>query len=104
MKIVKRIQRPYPARVAGTLQRYHYDPRDGVLECVWGEEGHVTAPSHVYLPDWFYSQTDAVELAPAANGFEVAATGPASDSLYLSIPPVGGTCARRLVVKAQNGG
>ena len=65
---------------------------------LWREEGRVTAPSRVYLPDWFPLDERTVELAPAAKGFAVAATRPGSKSVYLTIPPAGGPCERRLAV------
>jgi len=94
------LQRPYPERVAGTLLGYHYDPGNAAFECTWREEGSVTAPSRVYLPDWLLWDEGTVELTPAGRGFEVDATRPGSKSVYLTIPPDGGACERRLVVDA----
>ena len=87
--------------MAGRLQSYHYDPQEDIFECSWAEEGQVTAPSRVYLPDWFPLDGHKVELAPAANGFKAAATSPGSNSVYIEIPPAGQACTRHLVIEAQ---
>jgi endoglycosylceramidase len=92
------LQRPYPERVAGTLQDYHYDPQRGAFECTWAEDGQIAAPSRFYLPDWFSFDPHKVELAPTANGFAVAATSPGSRNVYLEIPPAGEACMRHLKI------
>jgi endoglycosylceramidase len=92
------LQRPYPERVAGTLLHYHYDPQTGALECTWREDEQVAAPSRIYLPDWLAWDEHSVQLTPAGQGFEVAKTSPDSKSVYLTIPPTGTACERRLVV------
>jgi hypothetical protein len=84
--------------VAGTLCEYHYNPQTGALECRWQETGQIAAPSRVYLPGWLAWDRRAVKLAPAGEGFEVAAAGPGSQSVYLTIPPAGGPCERHLAV------
>jgi endoglycosylceramidase len=96
----KAIQRPYPERVAGTLQSYHYDPQNGTFECTWIEDGQITAPSRFYLPDWFSYDGRKVELAPAEKGYQVATTRPGSNSTYLSIPPAERACTRQLLIGA----
>jgi endoglycosylceramidase len=95
------LQRPYPERVAGRLLDYHCDPQRLTFECAWQEEGRVSAPSRVYLPDWFSWNRACVQLTPPAQGFEVAATRPGSASVYLTIPPAREPTTRRLVVGAQ---
>ena len=95
------LQRPYPERVAGMLLAYHYDLENAAFECTWREEGSVAAPSRVYLPDWFSWDQGTVELAPTGGGFEVVATRPGSESVYLTIPPAEEACERRLVVGAS---
>lgn len=92
------IHRPYPERVAGTLLGYHYDPTTGVLSSTWEEDGHIPAPSRLYLPDWFGFDAHKFELTPTASGFEIAETHPGSGNTYLIVPPTGRACTRRLVV------
>lgn len=90
------VQRPYPERVAGTLQSYHYDPETGVFACAWQEDGKITAPSRIYLPDWF--EVNEVKLQPTANDAKTVKTSPNSGSRYLEIPPTREACTRTLVV------
>jgi hypothetical protein len=92
------LQRPYPERVAGTLLSYHYDPQNARFECTWREEGRISAPSRVYLPDWLAWDEQTVELTPVGHGFKVTATHEGSGSVYLTIPPSGEAGERHLAV------
>ncbi|MFN2110558.1 MAG: cellulase family glycosylhydrolase [Anaerolineae bacterium] len=95
------IQRPYPERVAGTLQSYHYDPESGVFTCTWEEDGQITVPSRIYLPEWFTFDAANLTLAPAGNGATLSPTSPASANRHLDILPTGETCVRTLVIKQK---
>lgn len=95
------INRPYPERTAGALERYRYDPEAGILKCAWREDVGVAAPSLVYLPGWFAFDETAVELVPAGQGFGVRAVEPAGSGAYLEIPPSGGAVERRLTVRRE---
>ena len=96
--VLRTVEFDGPERVAGRLLNYHYDPQRAVLECTWREEASITAPSRVYLPDWFAWDERAIELTPASSGFEVIPTHSGSQTVFLTIPPTGGPCERRLAV------
>ena len=98
------LQRPYPERVAGRLTGYHFDPQQAVFECEWRETGDVTAPSRIYLPDWFVWDKESVDLTPAGQGCAVVAIRPGSRNVYLEISPAGSPCDRRLTVVARGAG
>jgi endoglycosylceramidase len=93
------IQRPYPERVAGTLEGYHYDPETATLEVTWREDGQVAAPSRIYLPGRFAGGDVRLDLTPKGLGATVAATSERSGSCYVGIPPLGEACHRHLVVR-----
>ena len=93
------IQRPYPERVAGTLLHYAYDPQQRTFRATWREDEQATAPSRIYLPDWFALDKASLALTPAGSGYETVATSPGSSSRYLEIAPTGELCTRDLVLQ-----
>ena len=95
------IQRPYPERVAGMLQSYHYDPKTGVFTCTWEEDGQITAPSRIFVPDWLMIDEAGLELTPAGSGMTITPTSPGSANRYLEIPPTGIACTRQLMIKQK---
>jgi len=96
------LQRPYPERVAGTLESYHYNPESGVFTCTWHEDGEITAPSRIYLPDWVTFDDDSLKLAPVADSIKIVETSSNSGNRYLEIPSTGEQCLRKLVIIKRN--
>jgi endoglycosylceramidase len=90
------IQRPYPQRVAGTLQDYHYDPVKTRFTCTWQEDPAQNAPTSLYLPDWLPFDPEQIKLSPAGLGFQVRRAAPTEDSLMLEIYPLGQQTVRQL--------
>jgi len=95
------LQRPYPERVAGQLDRYHYDPGTGQFTCTWHEEASTTAPSRIYLPNWFGFDADKVSLVPRADGFEIHPVTGGAENVYLHIPPVGERVERKVTISGR---
>ncbi|MBN1640038.1 MAG: cellulase family glycosylhydrolase [Anaerolineae bacterium] len=95
------IHRPYPERVAGALLHYRYDPDGDTFSCVWDEDGVVTAPSLVYLPDWFGLTQRELTLAPAGSAYEAQPARPGSGNLLLRIPPTGVAQRRELTIRRK---
>jgi endoglycosylceramidase len=95
------VHRPYPERVAGQLARYHYDPEMSQFTCTWREDDSTTAPTRIYLPNWFGFEADMVSLAPQADGFEIHPVSGGSGSLYIHIPPAGKRTERRLKINGR---
>jgi hypothetical protein len=75
--------RPYPERVAGALESYHYDPKSWSFECSWLK----TPPYRpiIYLPGYLgFDGTDHARrliLTPAGEQVDAQAGG-----LWLHIP------------------
>jgi endoglycosylceramidase len=64
------VQRPYPMAVAGTLQRYAFDPVTGEFECVWREHASVVAPTRMYVPRVHYPGGYDIHVDPAGAEIE----------------------------------
>jgi len=92
------LQRPIPARIAGTLLAYHAHPENGAFTCSWKEDPKVTAPSRIYLPRRSFPRKDAARLSPKGAGFQIEAARQGSENLFLVIPPTGQAGDRRLQV------
>lgn len=80
------IHRPYPERIAGRLESYHYDPTSGIFECVWQEEPLITADTVIYLPDWIKYDPARIMLEPGGSSIRYEDTGKGG---WLHIPPAG---------------
>jgi endoglycosylceramidase len=91
--------RPYPERIAGVLESYHYDPAGWSFECTWQEDPAITAPSVLYLPGWLgFDGTDHASRKPAltpAGEYEIDAQ---AGGLWMYIPPTGQAVKRRLKI------
>ena len=57
--------------------------------CTWQEDGDITAPSRIYLPDWFTFDETKLELTPRRTTCKIIETSSNSGSHYLEIPPTG---------------
>jgi endoglycosylceramidase len=95
------IQRPYPERVAGSLLSYHFNPNTRVFEAAWQENGQITAPSLIYLPDWFTPEGAEPEITPTGSGWRASPVSAGSHNRYLEIAPTGEPCTRHIVVKQR---
>ena len=95
------IQRPYPERVSGTLLSYHCDPEAGVFEATWHEDGHVAAPSRIYLPNWFACGEGELELTPTGSARSIVSIPAGLDGRYLEITPTGLPCTRHFLLKQR---
>ncbi len=95
------IQRPYPERVAGMLQSYHYSPETGMFACTWKEDDQIAALSRIYVPDWVMIDEAGLELTPAGSGMTITPTSPGSANRYLEIPSIGIACTRQLMIKQK---
>jgi endoglycosylceramidase len=80
------LSRPYPERVAGTLESYAYDPAAGCFTCAWQEDAAVSFPTIIYLPDWF--DFDPANLTLTPSGQYRVETSP-SGGTWLLIRPIG---------------
>jgi endoglycosylceramidase len=93
----KAVQRPYPERVAGQLEGYHFDADQRTFTCTWLEDPAIQAPSRIYLPGWLKAEVQQILLTPSAEGVLVE---PASeDGLWLMVPPTGQAMRRELKVR-----
>jgi len=93
------IWRPYPERVAGRLESYHYDPQNWSFECTWLEDPAIPYPSVIYLPGWLgYDGTDHDSRKPALipdGKYQIEAH---AGGIWLHIPPAGQAGKRTLKV------
>ena len=96
------VQRPYPERVPGQLDSYHYDPQTGVFECAWSEDPAVEAPAVIYLPGWLDSTR--VELLPSADGFQRERRDRHPGGSWLVVPTTGRAGQRLLRVIGRGEG
>jgi len=72
------ISRPYPERVAGTLERYAFHPETGLFECAWQEDPSIAAPTVIYLPAWFAFDPARLTCEPAESPALKPSVAPAS--------------------------
>ena len=91
--------RPYPERVAGKLESYHYDPQEWSFECTWQEDPAITAPSIIYLPGWLgFDGTDhssrKLAITPAGE-YQIESQ---AGGIWLRIPPTGQSVKRVLKI------
>jgi endoglycosylceramidase len=96
------VQRPYPERVAGILRSYHYDPKMAIFQCTWEEDGVITAPSRIYLPDWFEYADSMLDLTPQGTGMKITPTSVGSSNRYLEIMPIGTAVTRQILIKGRH--
>jgi len=61
------INRPYPARIAGDLHQYAYDPQTNMFSCTWLENGSIDAPSIIYIPSWIGLDKSDLQLTPESD-------------------------------------
>jgi endoglycosylceramidase len=85
------LSRPYPERVAGTLEAYSYDPVGKRFECSWTESPGVEEPTIIYLPGWFGFDQRRLGL-DAGSAYHVEELG--SGAVRLRIAPTGRSLAR----------
>jgi endoglycosylceramidase len=97
----KMLRRPYPAAVAGSLQRFHLDPETGVFECRWLEDPTAKRPTLLYVPSLWYTGGYEVELNPAGQGHLFKPIGQEAHNGYLAIAPTGRTEERQLVIRPR---
>lgn len=90
------VQRPYLERAAGEFVSYHYDPATGQFACEWQEDGTITAPTRIYLPDWFNYIQKKVSINSNGDDYQFIPVSPGSDSVYLEIDPTGQVLRRKL--------
>jgi endoglycosylceramidase len=58
------LSRPFPEKITGALESYHYDAETGLFRCVWVENPAVTAPTVIYLPVWFHFDPQQIHPRP----------------------------------------
>lgn len=92
------LDRPYPQRIAGTLMAYHANPESKEFTCEWREDGNVSAPSRIYLPER-YGSDPQVELSPEGGDYTVEPAAEGAQSVCLVIPPIGDNAARKILVR-----
>jgi endoglycosylceramidase len=76
--LVDAIVKPYPAAVAGTLQRWSYDPSARTLDVSWTPDASITAPTVIMAPARVYPDGVTVECGGCTvetAGNEVRLTG-----------------------------
>jgi endoglycosylceramidase len=87
------LSRPYPERVAGTLEAYSFDPACQRFDCSWTESPGIEAPTVVYLPGWFGFAPSRL-LIEGSGGYEVEELG--LGAVRLRILPTGRSLRRSL--------
>lgn len=91
--------RPYPERVAGRLENYHYDPKSWSFECTWLEDAAITAPSVIYLPGWLgFDGTSHDSRKPSLSPEGEYQIDAQAGGVWLHIPPTGQAVTRTLTV------
>lgn len=90
------LQRPIPLHVNGALREYQSDPEQHVFRCVWQENAALTAPTIIFLPK-AYTQISP-KLTPEGNGFETQSSGDNGSGVFLSVPPLGTSQERQLII------
>jgi endoglycosylceramidase len=93
------VHRPYPERVAGILDHYHYEPKTGIFECTWTEDPAITAPTVIYLPDWLEYDPQKSELNP--TGYRPSEINEQSAGCWIQIMPTGKNVQRTFKVKGR---
>ena len=89
------ISRPYPERIAGTLESYGYDEARDRFVCSWTEGPGIEEPTVIYLPTWFAFDPARMSLSPQGDyGIE----GPGSGAVRIIVPPSGKALRRELSV------
>jgi endoglycosylceramidase len=89
------LSRPYPERVAGTLEAYSYDPDAHRFTCTWAENPAINDPTVIYLPAWL--DFDPAQLSLKPSGEYRVETSP-SGGIWLHIRPTGTSTLRHLTI------
>ncbi|MBN1342531.1 MAG: cellulase family glycosylhydrolase [Phycisphaerae bacterium] len=97
----KMIRRPYPQAIAGTIERYRFDPSTRALECRWREDPTITEPTRVYVSEEWYPGGVEVVLEPKGKGHALEPMGAGSGNGILLIAPTGQVCERHVTVRPK---
>ena len=77
--------RPYPQFTAGSLTGYSTDYETGNFSCTWNENGGVTEPTVIYVPDLTKLDKSSIRVIPGTKKVMIHAIGN-SKAGYLIIP------------------
>lgn len=95
------VSRPYPERVAGSLESYRYDEDRGSFECSWTEDPAIGEATEIYLPAWLGFDPSALRLSPPG---ECRAEELGSGAFKIVVAPCGGSARRELSAAAARAG
>lgn len=93
------LKRPYPERISGVLLSRRFNPAVGLFECSWEETPQITAPTRIYIPDWYSFSQKNIKILPSGGETEVQLAIKNSRNRFLVIPPTGRKLKRSLVLK-----
>lgn len=83
------IQRAIPVRVAGELTAYSNDKATNAFKCTWRENGNITAPTMIYVPNRCKLGTRTVMLTGASADYTIRPVQEDSANVFVVIPPTG---------------
>lgn len=96
------LQRPIPLAVAGTLDRYGYEPETGRFECVWTDKPSIAAPTVLYLPAWMTPHDATIEVSGAGGTHRLVPIGPDSGNCCLEIAAGSEAIRRQVTVQRES--
>lgn len=96
------INRPYPERIAGKLESYHYDPGSKRFTCSWWEDGKVASPTQIYLPSWFNYDPRSIALSNRGREGQILSHISKRGDVWLQILPMGDIVRQELVIQGQS--
>lgn len=97
------LQRPIPLAVAGSLERYGYDPEIKRFDCEWTDNPSATAPAIVYIPAWMKPQDALIVVRGEGPAHRLVPVSPDSDNIYNEIPGGVSRAKRQVTVQTLSG-
>ncbi|MFO8057551.1 MAG: cellulase family glycosylhydrolase [bacterium] len=61
------LDRPYPRAVAGDMEEFSFDPESGRFEIKFKEDGNISRPTVIYLPERVYPDEPEIKLDPGGS-------------------------------------
>ena len=95
------LSRPYPQRIGGELLSYTFDFTSNSFECIWKENGSVSAPSLIFIPTWISIDALNISLDPPGT-FTLLPAAPSSASHLIIVKPLDKPGTRRLTFQAES--
>ncbi len=102
--VLQALCRPYPMAIAGTVLAYEANPDSQRFTCTWNEDGAAKSSNQFFVPASFAPSKERIRLEPAGKGIKIEPVAEGSENVYVTIPPTGASCQRRLVIESSSSG